>query len=414
MEASPEGSSSLFQALRKGPLKVSVIGSGNWGSVIARIVAHNAKHSYIFHDVIRMWVFEEIVNGRKLTEIINSEHENKKYLPGFTLPENVKAVADVVECATGADLLIFVLPHQFLSRVCDQLANTKSSNGECCGVVPRHAKAISLIKGLYIENKKPELFTRMIVKRLGIDCCVLSGANVANDVAREEFSETSIGYQDKDSAAIWQQLFDTPYFRVNGVPDVQGVEVCGAVKNVVALAAGFCDGMRLGTNTKSAIIRLGVEEMKAFANLFFDGVVQETFFDSAGYADVITTCFGGRNVRCAAEFVLHKGQKSWEVIEAEMLSGQKLQGNLTCKEIYEVLEAHYLTDVFPLFTATYKVAFEGAEPSSIIKAFQSDKPRPLRLREECNSCIIPKSLTTIRTRLGFCAPLTSSGSMKRL
>eukprot|EP00922_Rhytidocystis_sp_ex-Travisia-forbesii_P069088 GHVS01103088.1.p1 GENE.GHVS01103088.1~~GHVS01103088.1.p1 ORF type:complete len:413 (-),score=41.67 GHVS01103088.1:197-1435(-) len=411
MEASPEGSSSLFQALRKGPLKVSVIGSGNWGSVIARIVAHNAKHSYIFHDVIRMWVFEEIVNGRKLTEIINTDHENKKYLPGFTLPENVKAVADVVECATGADLLIFVLPHQFLSRICDQLANAKASNGS--GVVPRHAKAISLIKGLYIEQQKPELFSRMIAKRLGIGCCVLSGANVANDVARQEFSETSIGYQDKDSAAIWQQLFDTPYFRVNGVPDVQGVEVCGAVKNVVALAAGFCDGMRLGTNTKSAIIRLGVEEMKAFANLFFDGVVEETFFDSAGYADVITTCFGGRNVRCAAEFVLHKGQKSWEVIETEMLGGQKLQGNLTCREIHEVLAAHNLTDSFPLFTATYKVAFEGAEPSSIIKAFQSDKPRSLRLREECNSCIIPKYLTTIRTRLGFCTSLTSNGSMKQ-
>eukprot|EP00921_Rhytidocystis_pertsovi_P015569 GHVQ01024761.1.p1 GENE.GHVQ01024761.1~~GHVQ01024761.1.p1 ORF type:complete len:273 (-),score=27.25 GHVQ01024761.1:768-1586(-) len=264
-------SPSLFQALRKGPLKVSVIGSGNWGSVIARLVAVNASKSYIFHDEIRMWVFEETVDGRNLSEIINNEHENKKYLPGIQLPSNVKAVTDVLDCSRGADLYIFVLPHQFLARICDQLAAADGGLGK---FIAPHAKAISLIKGLYIENKKPALFSRMIASKLGIDCCVLSGANVAKDVARGQFCETSIGYKDKESAAIWQQLFDTPYFRVNGVPDVPGVEVCGAVKNVVALAAGFCDGMKLGTNTKSAIIRLGVEELKDFANLFFQGIVE--------------------------------------------------------------------------------------------------------------------------------------------
>eukprot|EP00920_Eleutheroschizon_duboscqi_P024528 GHVT01060916.1.p1 GENE.GHVT01060916.1~~GHVT01060916.1.p1 ORF type:complete len:201 (-),score=39.84 GHVT01060916.1:468-1070(-) len=190
-----------------------------------------------------------------------------------------------------------------------------------------------------------------------------------------------------------------PYFRVSGVPDVAGVEVCGAVKNVVALAAGFCDGLGLGTNTKSAIIRLGVEEVKLFATMFFDGITQETFFESCGLADVITTCFGGRNVRCAKEFVVHGGRKTWEQIETEFLDGQKLQGTLTTKEIYEVLEANGVTKMFPLFKATYRVAFEGAPPSTILSIFEDETPPPLRDSETYSRCHVSAAVAAFRRRM---------------
>uniref|UniRef100_A0A3S8V2S4 Glycerol-3-phosphate dehydrogenase [NAD(+)] n=1 Tax=Cardiosporidium cionae TaxID=476202 RepID=A0A3S8V2S4_9APIC len=257
----------LLQSLRQGPLKISVIGSGNWGSVIGKIVATNARNSYIFNDDVRMWVYDELVNNEKLTHIINSRHENVKYLPGIRLPTNLKADPSLEDSVKSSHLLIFVLPHQFLKRACQTLAAS-------AGFHP-NAKAISLIKGLYVDDShKPKLSSEIIKDTLGIECCVLSGANVAKDVADGQFSETTIGYTDMESAMIWQQLLDTPYFKINGVPDVAGVELCGAVKNVIALAAGFCDGLNFGTNTKAAVIRQGFEELRRFATYFYTGLVE--------------------------------------------------------------------------------------------------------------------------------------------
>jgi glycerol-3-phosphate dehydrogenase (NAD+) len=116
--------------------RVAIIGSGNWGSAIARIVGWNVQEKDGFEREIKMWVYEEIVNGKKLTEIINETHCNEKYLPGFTIPDNVVAVPDLVETATGADILVFVLPHQFVRRICSQLK----------GHVKSGAYGISLIK----------------------------------------------------------------------------------------------------------------------------------------------------------------------------------------------------------------------------------------------------------------------------
>lgn len=247
-----------------------------------------------------MWLHEEDFNGRKLTEVINETRENPKYLPKFVLPGNLIATPDLQTHAKSADLIVVVLPHQFVERVCEQMR----------GHVKAGARAISLVKGIQIKDGRPALFSTIISDILGVPCAMLSGANVANDIAREDFSESTLGYLegDKDSAAVWQQLFDTPYFKINGVPDVAGVEVCGAIKNVVALAAGFCDGLKYGTNTKAAIIRIGVEEMRLFATHFFEGILEDTFFDSAGYADVITTCFGGRVLYLLRQFLLCQNQ----------------------------------------------------------------------------------------------------------
>ena len=104
------------------PKKVCIVGSGNWGSAIAKLVGFNAARlSDTFVRDVNMWVFEEVVNGRKLTEIINTDHENVKYLPGRTLPTNIIAIPDITEAATEADILIFVLPHQFIMRACQRL-----------------------------------------------------------------------------------------------------------------------------------------------------------------------------------------------------------------------------------------------------------------------------------------------------
>nr|KAJ3422637.1 Glycerol-3-phosphate dehydrogenase [Polyrhizophydium stewartii] len=314
--------------------KVALIGSGNWGSAIAKIVGRNVLQHPNFDLEVRMWVFEEIVQGQRLTDIINTTHENVKYLPNVKLPENVVAVPELLKSVEGATLLIFVIPHQastaafqaFVKGVCEQLRHK----------IVRGARAISLIKGVDAGGQSGlNLISDVIKESLQIDVSVLMGANIASEVAQEKFCESTIGYTDLANAEIFRLIFNTHYFRINIVQDVAGVELCGALKNVVAIAAGLIDGLKYGENTKAAIIRIGLMEMKKFAKTFYEGIRDETFFESCGIADVITTCFGGRNRRIAEARVLTG--KSFEVLEAELLNGQKLQGSLTSKEIHDIL-----------------------------------------------------------------------------
>uniref|UniRef100_A0ACB8G1C0 Glycerol-3-phosphate dehydrogenase n=1 Tax=Sphaerodactylus townsendi TaxID=933632 RepID=A0ACB8G1C0_9SAUR len=130
-----------------------------------------------------MWVFEEIINGRKLTDIINQDHENVKYLPGHKLTPNVVAVPDPVEAAADADIIIFVIPHQFIPKICDQLL----------GKVKAGAIGISLIKGVDEGPEGLKLISDIIREKLKIEVSVLMGANIANEVADEKFCETTIG-----------------------------------------------------------------------------------------------------------------------------------------------------------------------------------------------------------------------------
>jgi len=335
--------------------KVCIIGSGNWGSAIAKIVGRNVLDRELFDDEVTMWVYQEQVDGKNLTDIINTEHENVKYLPGVKFTDNVVADPDLTHAVQGASLLIFVLPHQFLNRICPQMVG-----------MAKNCRAVSLIKGIEFEGGGPVLISNMIKENMnGMDVSVLMGANVANEVAQDEFCESTVGYKNKANGEVWQQLFDCPTFRIGTIGDVAGVELCGALKNVVALGAGFCDGLGLGGNTKAAIIRIGLKETAKFAKMFFSGVQDETFMESCGLADLVTTCFGGRNRKCAEAFA--KGEGTWDEIEERLLNGQKLQGTITSKDVSTVLKTKKMEAEFPLFTRIFEIAFEGKPVSSIIE-----------------------------------------------
>ncbi|XP_011270240.1 glycerol-3-phosphate dehydrogenase, variant [Capsaspora owczarzaki ATCC 30864] len=332
------------------PYKICIIGSGNWGSAIAKIIGNNVQaHSGVFDQHVTMYVYEEVVNGRKLTEIINTEHENVKYLPGIKLPSNVVAVPDVVEAAKDANILVFVVPHQFVINICKSLH----------GKIAHDAKAISLIKGIDTTNGI-QLISDVIRDELNIEVGVLMGANIAGEVAAENFCETTVGCANVRMGGIYKQLFNTSYFRVNVVTDTIAVELCGALKNIVGVAAGLADGLKLGDNSKAAIIRIGLCEMMKFARLFYNCNDFMVYFESCGVADLITTCAGGRNRKVAEAYV--QTRKPFQQLEAELLNGQKLQGTLTAKEVYHVLSEKKLTQEFPLFTAVYQVCFENLDP----------------------------------------------------
>lgn len=308
-----------------------------------------------FEDEVRMWVFQEQVNGKNLTDIINTQHENVKYLPGIKFTPNVIADPDLTHACTGSTLLIFVLPHQFLGRICPKM-NT----------VAKGCRAISLIKGIEFNDRGPILISNMIKEAMGgMDVSVLMGANVANEVAKDDFCESTVGYSNSANGATWQRLFDCPTFRIGTIKDVAGVELCGALKNVVAIGAGYCDGLGYGGNTKAAIIRIGLKETIKFCKMFFSGVRDDTFFESCGLADLVTTCFGGRNRKCAEAFA--KGEGTWDEIEKKLLNGQKLQGTLCAKDVMVVLKTKKLEKEFPLFTRIYEIAYEGKAPSTIVQ-----------------------------------------------
>ncbi|XP_016374937.1 glycerol-3-phosphate dehydrogenase 1-like protein [Sinocyclocheilus rhinocerous] len=343
------------------PLKVCIVGSGNWGSAIARIIGTNAQKLQHFATTVKMWVYEEMVNDKKLSEIINTEHENVKYLPGYKLPKNVVAVPQLRDAAKGADLLVFVVPHQFIRKLCDEMV----------GCVSEKARGITLIKGIDEGPEGLKLISDIIREKMGIDISILMGANIANEVAAEKFCESTIGSKVLENGLLFKELLQTPNFRITVVDDADTVELCGALKNIVAVGAGFCDGLQCGDNTKAAVIRLGLMEMIAFAKLFSkdDSVSSATFLESCGVADLITTCYGGRNRRVAEAFA--KTGKSIEELEKEMLNGQKLQGPLTSAEVYHIHKQKDLVDKFPLFTAVYQICFEGKPVQDMITCLQS-------------------------------------------
>ncbi|KAI9796140.1 MAG: glycerol-3-phosphate dehydrogenase [Piccolia ochrophora] len=403
--------------------KVTVVGSGNWGSAIAKIVAENTKaHPQLFEPEVRMWVYEETITlpessrfydpsselsttPQKLTDLINHFHENVKYLPNIALPPTVVATPSLADSVKDSTILVFNLPHQFIEGICEQLR----------GKILPYARGISCIKGVHVSADGVQLFSESIGSKLGIYCGALSGANIANEVAQEKFSETTIAYDpplvdsrhptpesseldltrltDKSKPlglgskraklaplpstfppldhSNLKHLFHRPYFHVRMVSDVAGVSLGGALKNVVAVAAGFVDGRGWGDNAKAAVMRVGLLEMVKFGKLYFaDSVHAGTFTEeSAGVADLITSCSGGRNARCA-KLAVERGVSIDEVERTE-LNGQKLQGTLTAIEINGYLKAKGQEAEFPLFTAVNRILEGKSSVDDIPKLIES-------------------------------------------
>jgi len=374
------------------PEKVALIGSGNWGSAIATKMGINTAACADFEDDVQMWVYEEYVKleegkwirpargakppegktwvdegYRPLTVVINELNENVVYLPGIPLPKTIVANPDIKSVVTGATMMVFVIPHNFLAPIVPKME----------GAFAKGAIGCSLIKGIEFEKEgagKPILISDLLKAEMkkaesapDVEMSVLMGANVANEVAKGDFAEATIGTTSKADGLKWCKLFNTGDFSVTAVEDVAGAELCGALKNVVALGAGFSDGLGFGGNTKAAIIRIGLKEMQKFCDLFYGdrGIKNETFLESCGVADLVTTCFGGRNRKCAELYVKEKGAKAWETIEAEELNGQKLQGTGTAKDVMTAIKGKEAD--FPLFTMIHKIAFEGEPAANLVQ-----------------------------------------------
>ncbi|KAF2405430.1 putative glycerol 3-phosphate dehydrogenase [Trichodelitschia bisporula] len=401
--------------------KVTIVGSGNWGSTISKVIAENTRaYPQLFEEEVQMWVFEEQVTIPKtsrhfdagselcitpqpLSLIINRLHENVKYLPGITLPSNVVANPSLPDAVKDSTILIFNLPHQFINRICESLH----------GKILPYARGISCIKGIEVDESGVTLLSEQIGRKLGIYCGALSGANIASEIAQGKWCETTIAYDPplmdsrhptpigtphggspsastinlvdpsgeprKRSARLTplpadypplnhenvRHLFHRPYFHVQMTSDVAGVSLGGALKNIIALAAGWVDGLGWGDNAKSAVMRIGILEMVKFGKTFFGDTVHTSTFteESCGVADVVTSCMGGRNFRCAKMSI--ERCMSIDEVERLELNGQKLQGTSTAVEVNLLLRGRGMENDFPLFTAVHNILQGNVKPEQI-------------------------------------------------
>ena len=272
---------------------VAVVGAGAWGTTLAAIVGKREPVLLLTHRA-------------EVADEINATHRNERRLPGIDLPEAVIATADPAALASATELVIFATPSSHLRSVAAQVAPS----------IPASADVLSVVKGL--ENGSLLRMSEVIAAAAGIDpdrIAALSGPNLATEIAQGLPASAVVAAADTDLAARVAELLARREFRLYVNPDILGVELCGALKNVIAIAAGAADGLGFGDNGKAGLMTRGLAEMIRLGAAA--GANRLTFAGLAGIGDVIATCGSrlSRNHRLGEELA---AGRSWAEIEATL------------------------------------------------------------------------------------------------
>lgn len=288
----------------------AVLGSGAWGTTFAQVLA-DAGCS------VRLW-------GRnaETAEQINREHVNGRYLPGVVLPETITATTDAAEALAGAEVVVIAIPSQSARATLEPLR----------GLLSPGSVAISLMKG--IELSTDQRMSQVVAEALDIDprrVAVVSGPNLAGEIAQRQPTATVVSSTDPDTAALVVQACSSGYFRAYTNPDVVGVELCGAVKNVIALAVGMAQGRGFGYNTTATVITRGLTEITRLGLAL--GADRETFPGLAGMGDLMATCASpsSRNHTLGR----HLGQ-GMTLDDAIVATGGTAEGVKSCRSVLEL------------------------------------------------------------------------------
>lgn len=308
-------------------MKISVIGNGGWGTANALLLAGYG------HDVT-IWG----ANG-EYVEQMRRTRKNDKYLKGVEIPESIKLVSDKAEAVDGAEVVVLATPSKYLSTV---LNNFKD-------VFPRNALPVSITKGLCEETNRR--MTEIAEDILGCGPVVaLAGPTHAEEVARQVPSAIVAACSDEERALRVQELWSGPRFRVYTSTDPAGVEIGGAVKNVLAISVGCSDGMGFGDNTRAALITRGLVEMKRFVLAY--GGKQETLDGLAGTGDLIVTCTSKHSRNRSVGERLGRGENISEIIASMQMVAE---GVWNSKVIHEI--STRLGVEMPICELVYKVCY---------------------------------------------------------
>ena len=324
--------------------KVSVLGAGSWGTALALVLADN------HHDVL-LWGHRE-----ELVKQINETHQNEKYLPGVSLPLNIKATTSMEEAILEAETVILAVPTKAMREVCKQM-------------VPLLTKKILFVhvsKGIEPEThlRVSEMIEEEIPEHLREAVVVLTGPSHAEEVSLRQPTTVTAASYDMNAAKKVQDLFINQHFRVYTNADVVGVEIGGSLKNIIALAAGITDGLGYGDNAKAALITRGLAEIARLGAAL--GANPLTFLGLTGMGDLIVTCTSVHSRNWRAGNMLGKGKNLDEVLES---MGMVVEGVRTTKATYQL--AKKMDVNMPLTFALYEVLFNGVNPKDAVDRLMS-------------------------------------------
>ncbi|MFP4371258.1 MAG: NAD(P)H-dependent glycerol-3-phosphate dehydrogenase [Halanaerobium sp.] len=339
---------------------ISVIGAGSWGTALANLLAKNGKRVKIY------------ARDKEVVDSINNKQCNLKYFPESRLDSNLTAYNSLEAGLEAAELVVISVPTQALNSVLDKIKEMISSE----------TIIVSTAKG--IDQKSFKTNSEMIKEAGFKNVVVLSGPTHAEEVMEELPTAIVSAAKNKKAAEQVQDLFMSKYFRVYTNPDVKGVELGGALKNVIAVAGGICDGLDFGDNTRAALITRGLNEMNRFVD--YHGAKTVTLAGLSGMGDLVVTCTSmhSRNRRFGIE--IGKGKT---LQEAEVEVNQVVEGVKTAEAIYNWLKSNQIDLEMPITNQVYQVLFEDKDP------YQAVEELMLRSKKHEMESVVDQSLWNI-------------------
>src|SRR3989338_8436679 len=318
-------------------MKISVIGAGSWGTTLAVLLGEKGFD-------VKLWARREA-----LANEIESKRENAQYLPGIKILGNVIADHSLKNVLENSEIIITAVPSEFLRKTMKEIKPYFNNQ-----------IVVSVTKG--IEHSTCKRMSQVIEDELGnAKIAVLSGPNHAEEVSGKMPTASVVASRDKKTGKIISEILATPYFKLYQLNDVAGVEICGALKNISAIATGVVDVFGFGDNARASIITLGLMEMNNFGRHF--GAKRGTVYGLAGVGDLIATCISKHSRNRFVGEQLAKS-KSIEEIKTEM-HGMVAEGIPTTKAVYEYGSKHSIE--MPLTQQAYEVLFENKNIKQAVK-----------------------------------------------
>lgn len=316
-------------------LKIGVVGAGSWGTALANLLATKGFQ-------IDLWVFE-----KEVKEQIESTKENKVFLPGFSLSPNLLPSNDLHRVVNGKDIVLIVVPSHVMRETAKSLSNHLSSGT----IIASASKGIENKTHLTMSGVLKDVLTKVPEESLA----VLSGPSFAREVAKQFPTVVTVASKDPDVAELLQHVFVTPFFRVYTNEDIIGVELGGAIKNVIAIAAGIIDGLGLGLNTRAALITRGLTEIRRLGLKL--GANPRTFAGIAGVGDLILTCTGNLSRNHTVGKKIGEGNTLEQILsEMRMVA----EGVKTAKSVYNLSKK---MDVeMPICHQVYYILYDNLSP----------------------------------------------------
>jgi glycerol-3-phosphate dehydrogenase (NAD(P)+) len=323
--------------------RVAVMGSGSWGTAFAKVLGDAGSE-------VTLWA-----RRPELAEAIRTTSENPDYLAGVPLPEHMTASSDPAEVLDGADLVVLAVPSQSL----------RENLGAWTADLPGSAVLVSLMKGVELgTTMRMSEVIREVADVPEERVAVISGPNLAKEVAQEQPTATVVACSDESAAVGIQNACHTRYFRPYTNPDVVGCELGGAVKNVIALVVGMAEGMGFGDNTKAGLITRGLAETARLGQAL--GADPMTVAGLAGLGDLVATCTSPLSRNRTFGERLGRGETLEEAVAA---TRQTAEGVKSCRAILELAQKHDVD--MPITRHVVQVVFEGMTPKDMVASLQA-------------------------------------------